>query len=288
MWGTSTTLICRTWKRPLCSWTSSTAAWTPSRPSCWVTWETSGCRPRSRPLTHRSKAWNESPSRRKEENDMDANSFWCGDWGALCRYTVEWIGREGLDIETHEEYLNHFISHFYKNVVKLVDRAMRKEDSSAQGQIVTEILQHLHACNNSVKIFYGREESCERIKRYMLGDSDKPLVLFGDGGCGKTSLLSKSVSLVATEWFAHVRPINVIRFLGTTPDSSALTATLISICQQVKSIQYQLASKLDTNPSNLLLRNTHTHTPLIQLDLLQLHATLREHTRWSCSLNSTL
>jgi len=192
---------------------------------------------------------------------------------------VEWIGREGLDIETHEEYLNHFISHFYKNVVKLVDRAMRKEDSSAQGQIVTEILQHLHACNNSVKIFYGREESCERIKRYMLGDSDKPLVLFGDGGCGKTSLLSKSVSLVATEWFAHVRPINVIRFLGTTPDSSALTATLISICQQVKSIQYQLASKLDTNPSNLLLRNTHTHTPLIQLDLLQLHATLREHTR---------
>ena len=29
---------------------------------------------------------------------------------------------------------------------------MRKEDSSAQGQIVTEILQHLHVCNNSVKV----------------------------------------------------------------------------------------------------------------------------------------
>jgi hypothetical protein len=68
------------------------------------------------------------------------------------RYTVEWIGREGLDTETHEEYLQHFITHFYKNITKLVDRAMRKEDSSAQGQIVTEILQHLHACNNSVKV----------------------------------------------------------------------------------------------------------------------------------------
>jgi len=65
---------------------------------------------------------------------------------------VEWIGREGLDTETHEEYLQHFITHFYKNITKLVDRAMRKEDSSAQGQIVTEILQHLHACNNSVKV----------------------------------------------------------------------------------------------------------------------------------------
>lgn len=65
---------------------------------------------------------------------------------------MEWIGREGLDTETHEEYLQHFITHFYKNITKLVDRAMRKEDSSAQGQIVTEILQHLHACNNSVKV----------------------------------------------------------------------------------------------------------------------------------------
>ena len=48
------------------------------------------------------------------------------------RYNVEWIGREGLAPETHEEYLNDFINHFYKNVLKLVDRAMRKEDTSAQ------------------------------------------------------------------------------------------------------------------------------------------------------------
>lgn len=96
------------------------------------------------------------------------------------RYTVEWIGREGLDTETHGEYLNNFIAHFFKNIVKLVDRAMRKEDSSAQGQIVTEILQHLHACNNSVKVFYGREENLEHIKNYMLNYSEKPLVLYGE------------------------------------------------------------------------------------------------------------
>lgn len=46
----------------------------------------------------------------------------------------------------------NFIAHFYRNIARLVDRAMRKEDSSPQGQIVTEILQHLHACNNSVKV----------------------------------------------------------------------------------------------------------------------------------------
>ncbi|KAJ9592434.1 hypothetical protein L9F63_015850, partial [Diploptera punctata] len=155
------------------------------------------------------------------------------------RYTVEWIGREGLDTETHEEYLQHFITHFYKNITKLVDRAMRKEDSSAQGQIVTEILQHLHACNNSVKVFYGREDDLERLRDYMQGDCEKPMVLYGEGGCGKTSLLAKAAGLTGTEWFKGSKPICIIRFLGTTPDSSALTPTLVSICQQI-SYNYML------------------------------------------------
>ncbi|XP_053618962.1 NACHT and WD repeat domain-containing protein 2 [Plodia interpunctella] len=165
------------------------------------------------------------------------------------KYTVEWIGRDGLDPETHGEYLNHFITHFYKNIVKLVDRAMRKEDSSAQGQIVTEILQHLHACNNSVKVFHGREDDLKFIENYIKNSSDKPLVLYGEGGCGKTSLLSKSAAKCLDEWFADVRPTNVIRFLGTTPDSSALTPTLISICQQ---ISYNFALPFEGIPDDLV------------------------------------
>ncbi|XP_015115878.1 NACHT and WD repeat domain-containing protein 2 [Diachasma alloeum] len=175
--------------------------------------------------------------------------------GNLQRYTVEWIGREGLDPETHGEYLQHFITHFYRNMVKLVDRAMRKEDSSAQGQIITELLQHLHACNNSVKVFYGREDSLEKIKTYMLGDSEKPLVLYGEGGCGKTSLLAKSAGLSnSNNWLSGKKPISVIRYLGTTPDSSALTPTLISICQQ---ISYNFMLPFDEIPDDLVPLTAH-------------------------------
>lgn len=170
------------------------------------------------------------------------------------KYTIEWIGREGLDIETHEEYLNHFIAHFYKNIVKLVDRAMRKEDSSPQGVIVTEILQHLHACNNSVKIFYGREDTLQLIENHMLGPSEKPLVLFGEGGCGKTSMLSKAAALTSEVWFKGSKPISVIRFLGTTPDSSALTPTLVSMCQQ---ISYNFMIPFDTIPDDLVPLTAH-------------------------------
>jgi ABC-type phosphate transport system ATPase subunit len=81
---------------------------------------------------------------------------------------------------------------------------MRKEDSSPQGQIVTEILQHLHACNNSVKVFYGRENDLEKVRRYILGPSIQPLTLFGAGGCGKTSLLARSGSLIIT-WLTEAQ-----------------------------------------------------------------------------------
>jgi len=104
------------------------------------------------------------------------------------KYHIEWIGREGLAPETHEEYLNDFINHFYKNVLKLVDRAMRKEDTSAQGKIVTEILQHLHACKKSVEVFYGRVGELDQLKAYITGPSTKPFVLFGAGGSGKTAM----------------------------------------------------------------------------------------------------
>ena len=70
----------------------------------------------------------------------------------------------------------------------------------------------------------------------MLDDEEKPLVLYGEGGCGKTSLLAKSAGLSSSSWLVGIKPINIIRFLGTTPDSSALTPTLISVCQQVTKI----------------------------------------------------
>lgn len=68
-----------------------------------------------------------------------------------------------------------------------------------------------------------------------MDNCDKCVILYGEGGCGKTSLLAKSAYMsTGKEWFKGARPISIVRFLGTTPDSSALTPTLISICQQVR------------------------------------------------------
>ncbi|KAJ8927053.1 hypothetical protein NQ314_020521 [Rhamnusium bicolor] len=69
-----------------------------------------------------------------------------------------------------------------------------------------------------MRVFYGREDSLDHIHRYMIGDSDKCLILYGEGGCGKTSLLAKSAGMsTSKEWFKKAKPISIIRFLGTTP-----------------------------------------------------------------------
>lgn len=81
----------------------------------------------------------------------------------------------------------------------------------------------------------------------MLNNEEKPLVLYGEGGCGKTSLLSKSAGLSSSSWLLGKKPISIIRFLGTTPDSSALTPTLISICQQVIDLKKNFTFRILSN-----------------------------------------
>ena len=174
--------------------------------------------------------------------------------GIYKRYNVEWIGREGLASETHEEYLNDFINHFYKNVLKLVDRAMRKEDISDQGKIVTEILQHLQACNSSVKVFYGRVGELEKLKMYITGQSMEPCVLYGAGGSGKTAMLSMAASKSLKEWLQPSKPILIVRYLGTTPDSSSLVPLLTSICQQ---LSYTYMLPFEDIPDDLVPLTAH-------------------------------
>ena len=60
--------------------------------------------------------------------------------GIYKQFQVEWVGRDGLSPDTHERYLNEFVNHFYKHVLKLVDRAMKKEDNSEQVTIFCAIL----------------------------------------------------------------------------------------------------------------------------------------------------
>ena len=126
--------------------------------------------------------------------------------GVLQKYNVEWVGRDGLNPDTHEAYLTEFVNHFYKNVVKMIDRAMKRENINNDTPLVYEILYHLHECNRSAEDFVGRELELRKIKNCLLGDSNHPFFVFGKGGSGKTGLLSKVFQCSRSEWIQKGNP----------------------------------------------------------------------------------
>ncbi|CAG5115605.1 unnamed protein product [Candidula unifasciata] len=155
----------------------------------------------------------------------------------IARFTVEWCGREGIDEETHKDYFRTFCDHFYENVIRLVDNAMAKHEKLANDPIYLEPLQHLHSCRRYCQAFQGRDKILEKIHKYITGNNQLPLVLFGEGGCGKTSVMAKAASQVVSSWYA-TPVVMVLRFLGTTPGSSTIIPLLTSYCQQL-SLMYE-------------------------------------------------
>ena len=113
-------------------------------------------------------------------------------------------------------------------LVRLVDRAMKREDSSEQGKIVTELMQHLHGCKNNCDVFFGRTQELERMRNYIVrkekftsvslylqvGDSYKPFVMYGAGGSGKSSMLSMTAYKAVNLWLPGSQPLLFVRSLG--------------------------------------------------------------------------
>ena len=99
-------------------------------------------------------------------------------------------------------------------------------------------------CKEKSRIFHGRDKEIEQIIEYIRKPVDRddtipPLVVYGESGCGKTSVIAKAASLVKEEFNDYIQ---VTRFLGTTSESSTLSKLLHSVCCQV-----QRATGVDVN-----------------------------------------
>lgn len=58
--------------------------------------------------------------------------------------------------------------------------------------------------------------------------------LQGANGCGKTSLMAKISTMVRKTLKDNESAIIIIRFVGTSPESSNITQLLTSVCAQVR------------------------------------------------------
>ena len=66
---------------------------------------------------------------------------------------------------------------------------------------------------------------------HKMNQYTKPLFVHGQSGSGKTALMAQIASL-SRNWF-DAKPVRVVRFCGTTPQSRNIMDVLASICEQL-------------------------------------------------------
>ncbi len=160
----------------------------------------------------------------------------------IIKYNLKEWSDNGIDVdvEEHKKYLEEFLKTFKNKVIELVERAVKKNaDNISNDKTSEELLQHMLFCQIKCSSFHGREDILSKIGDYvnkqMAGNVSmaSPLVVQGESGSGKTSIMAKSAMLASTQWVKNPNAVVVLRFLGTTPASTGVRQLLRSICQQI-------------------------------------------------------
>ncbi|XP_064619858.1 NACHT and WD repeat domain-containing protein 2-like [Lineus longissimus] len=158
--------------------------------------------------------------------------------------TIFWSEDGGISKHDHKNYIQELGENFYRKIMAMVDDVMDKTDPLFSDELTTEVLQHGILCQKRCSVFHGRENIVDRIKNILTNAqqsliSQQPLVVFGESGCGKTSVMAKCAQTICT-WVSDevlsVSPVVVMRFLGTTPKSSNIRQVLYTVCQQITAV----------------------------------------------------
>lgn len=159
-----------------------------------------------------------------------------------------------------------------------------------EDEIYTEACNHIKFTQLKVKAFVDVEtthEPAERIASFLEMEAGEypPLVLWGNSGSGKTSLLAVAAVQAAK---THKDAFVIVRFLGTTAHSYSATALLTNLCLHIQRL-YELPSEAPPaayyeliNHFESLLKSLPVEKPLIlfldSLDQLEDGKTIRTKT----------
>jgi hypothetical protein len=80
------------------------------------------------------------------------------------------------------------------------------------------------------KVFCGRETSLRAIDAYLDDPDQRPFVVLGASGSGKSALMAMALERARRR---SLRPVVVARFIGATPESTDGRALLESVCREI-------------------------------------------------------
>lgn len=154
----------------------------------------------------------------------------------IYREEVSWHGDEGMSSKGHKDYLDKLGRHFMNKIRSMIAANIERKNKVQVDELYSEVVQHLNMAKDRCASFKGRKGILNEIKQYVLGMTDKPLVLHGASGNGKTSIMTKAVSMLPSwmkEKGKYIETITILRCCGTSPASSNIQQLLKSLCHQM-------------------------------------------------------
>ncbi|XP_041462777.1 NACHT and WD repeat domain-containing protein 2-like [Lytechinus variegatus] len=145
---------------------------------------------------------------------------------------------EMMKDDGNKDTLKSFVDMFCHFMVNSIKSYAITALQNMDNYLFTEVMHHSSFCRDRAATVIGQEDNLERLMGYLSSETNKdnkPFVIHGLGGTGKTALIAKlfSMSIEKHKGDVRNRPHHIVRFIGITPQSYDIRNLLYSICEQI-------------------------------------------------------
>jgi WD40 repeat protein len=138
-------------------------------------------------------------------------------------YKVTW-----QDLGSSAPYLERLCDDVLQGLTRVIESEIAQLEEI--DPLEQEIADHEAFGKKRSRFFTGRAEILQTIAEYIEGKDPHPLVIWGESGSGKTSLMVKAVEQARDR---HPNWTIIVRYIGVTPGSCDNTSLLESLCQEI-------------------------------------------------------
>ena len=129
----------------------------------------------------------------------------------------------------NEEYTDYFVSSVTNFLKHKVDKQILKDSEKNYSDLELEKLQQRFFMEQKLENFLGQEKALSEIQNYINDENDKVLIISGESGVGKSSIIAKAIEETSTTTSKKI----IYRFIGATPNSTTTKDLVLSIIEEI-------------------------------------------------------
>lgn len=148
--------------------------------------------------------------------------------------------------QLEETYIDTFIESVINFLKQQIDKQISRDKEKDYSDLEIEKLQQQFFMNQKLENFLGQEKILDEILNYISDENDKPLIICGQSGIGKSSIMAKAIEETSIQTSKKI----VYRFIGATPNSTNTKDLLTSILEE---LNITLENNNTTDDENYLL-----------------------------------